>query len=127
VTVAADRSYRRLYATALWRRTSALVIARAAGMCETRGCTNPATTADHVIPAVELYETGRLALFFDLSNLQAACRQCNSRRGARLVNGRRHSAVVAERAAVAWARQYEADQARLARERQQAWPEPRIF
>ena len=47
----------------------------------TPGCSRPAVTADHVVSAWELARAGRLDVFFDPSNLRAACRSCNSRRG----------------------------------------------
>jgi 5-methylcytosine-specific restriction endonuclease McrA len=54
------------------------VIERDGGVCQLSlpGCTFVATTADHVIPR-------SLGGDSDPDNLRAACRPCNSRRGAR--------------------------------------------
>ena len=131
--------YRRWYGSGRWRATSAFVIRRAGAVCEIGGprCTGIATTADHVVAAVELAQRGRLDLFFDLGHLRAACRSCNSRRGAEMVNaGRRgrprapRRVVTAEQAAEAWAAREWAYWARVERERQareRRRPVPRIF
>jgi 5-methylcytosine-specific restriction endonuclease McrA len=65
---------RRLYSTSQWRRTRAVVLYRAGGLCEVRGpkCREIATTAHHVLPS-----STHPHLFFVLSNLQAACGPCN--------------------------------------------------
>ena len=124
--------YRALYGTSLWRKTSRMVVLRAGGRCEvTPGCPRPARTADHIVSAWLLAERGELERFFDLGNLQAACRSCNSRRGALETNARyrgvprRRRVDPAAAAAAAWAARYEADMARLARERERR-PMPRI-
>jgi 5-methylcytosine-specific restriction endonuclease McrA len=61
-----------------WARISRLVIERDGHECQLRlpGCTLVAT-ADHVLPR----SRGGTS---DPENLRAACRSCNSRRGARL-------------------------------------------
>jgi hypothetical protein len=128
--------YRRLYATQRWRSTARFVIARAGGVCEVRGCGRPATSADHhPTPALELYLTGRLELFFDLGNLRASCASCNSRAGAQLRNGKQRLWLLAQSSSEAWAVRYEADQERLRLARERAatapssppWPTPRIY
>jgi 5-methylcytosine-specific restriction endonuclease McrA len=54
------------------------VIERDGGECQLGlpGCTFVATTADHIV-------SRSLGGDSDMSNLRAACRSCNSRRGAR--------------------------------------------
>jgi hypothetical protein len=120
--------YRHLFGLRRWRRVSALVIARAGGRCEvTPSCPRPAVSADHIVPALVLAERGRLDLFFAEDNLRASCLPCNSRRGAALRNARSRGAprrrrvvsVDAERAAIEWAAEYEADALRLERERRE--------
>ena len=61
-----------------WATISRKVIARDGGECQLGlpGCTFVATTADHVVAR-------SLGGDSDMSNLRAACRPCNSRRGAR--------------------------------------------
>jgi hypothetical protein len=138
-TVVSCYAYRHLYGTGRWRVTSAFVIAKAGGVCEIRGprCTGTATTADHVIAAFELAERGRLDLFFDTRYLRAACRSCNSRRGAIEENSRRRGrprprrrVVTAEQVAVEWAERERAYWARVEQERREAERPrrtPRIF
>lgn len=55
-----------------------IVIARDGGRCQLRlpGCTVVATSADHIVPRSRGGTN-------DLTNLRAACRHCNSARGAR--------------------------------------------
>jgi hypothetical protein len=109
------------------------VVARAGGRCEvTPGCPRPGTTADHVIPAAELAQRGELHRFFDPGNLRCACRVCNSRRGAQLVNAGRRGRpraprllVTAEQAAEAWAARERAYWARVERERERQETERR--
>jgi 5-methylcytosine-specific restriction endonuclease McrA len=120
----ASSSYRALYGTARWKRVRRLVLARAGGRCEmTPGCERPASTVDHIVPALELAMTGRLADFYDPALLQAACTTCNTSAGASFGNRRRRHRrrvtvmEVAQEAAIAYAQQYEADMARLGRER----------
>jgi 5-methylcytosine-specific restriction endonuclease McrA len=131
--------YRHLYRTQAWRRLSRAVLARDGYRCATPGCANVATTADHFpVGAWEAFATGRPELFWDLENLIARCRSCNSRAGARVVNSRRRGKRMPRRS-VTWeqveqraleqARQYEASQRRLAAERRQPErrPSPRIY
>jgi len=62
-----------------WARISRLVIERDGGDCQLNlpGCTLEATTADHIVPRSRGGGS-------DMDNLRAACRPCNSRRGARV-------------------------------------------
>jgi len=102
------RDYRSLYGTRLWQKTRLLVLLRDP-LC---ACGQPSTTADHVIPALELARRGRLDLFFALDNLRGACGSCNSRRSAIETNARRRGRprprrrrrfTSAEEMAIAWA------------------------
>lgn len=56
-----------------WRRTSARIIKRDGGLCQLRlpGCTYFADTTDHIVARVHGGTDHE-------SNLQAACRSCNS-------------------------------------------------
>lgn len=60
-----------------WQRTSARIIKRDGGVCQIQlpGCTYTATTTGHVVPKSHGGD--------DDSNLRAACRHCNSSKGAR--------------------------------------------
>jgi len=115
--------YAAWYGTARWKALRRMALARSGGRCEmTPGCTRPATTVDHITPAAELAMTGRLAEFFSPLNVQAACRTCNCASGAAYGNrmrGHRRRVTAAE-AAAEWAAQYQADEARLERERLEA-------
>lgn len=68
-----------LYATPEWKATRLLVLERDGYVCQIRGrrCTHTATEADHII---EVSIRPDLALALD--NLRAACKPCNSSRGA---------------------------------------------
>jgi 5-methylcytosine-specific restriction endonuclease McrA len=124
--------YRSLYQGRRWRLLSKQVLLRDGFRCATPGCPNRADTADHVISAWVLFSTDRPWLFWDPGNLVSRCRSCNSRRGAQERNrryrgvprGARCAAAGAERAAIAWAERYEADQRRLEAARR---PTPRIY
>jgi 5-methylcytosine-specific restriction endonuclease McrA len=61
-----------------WATISRKVIERDGGVCQLSlpGCTVVATTADHIISRSQGGDS-------DPANLRAACRACNSRRGAR--------------------------------------------
>jgi 5-methylcytosine-specific restriction endonuclease McrA len=85
---AVNSPYAVLYRSRAWRKTAAWVIARAGGRCEVCGVRR-ATSADHIVPAAELWESGRIDAFFDTMNLRASCRSCNSRGGAYVANSRR--------------------------------------
>jgi 5-methylcytosine-specific restriction endonuclease McrA len=73
----ADRRYR----TAKWQRLRKAVLARDGHVCQIQGprCTVYATTVDHVLPS-----STHPHLFWDPSNLRAACRRCNFGAGAAL-------------------------------------------
>jgi 5-methylcytosine-specific restriction endonuclease McrA len=127
--------YRHLYRTQAWRKLSKAILARDGYRCATAGCPNVATSADHFpVGAWEAFASGSPELFWDVSNLVARCRSCNSRLGVRRRNARyrgvprrrRVEAIGAERAAREWADQYERDQDQLTRERQEPERAPRL-
>jgi len=64
---------------ATWAALSAAVLERDGHTC--RYCGRPATTADHVIPKAKGGTD-------EMSNLVAACRSCNSGKGARILTRR---------------------------------------
>ena len=63
-----------LYSTAAWQKTRRAILARDGHLCQLRGpkCTRVATTVHHRPPFSQYPH-----LFFDASNLAAACRHCN--------------------------------------------------
>ena len=63
-----------LYSTAAWQKTRRAILARDGRLCQLRGpkCTGIATTVHHLLPSSQYPR-----LFFDASNLAAACRHCN--------------------------------------------------
>jgi 5-methylcytosine-specific restriction endonuclease McrA len=68
-----------------WQTISRRVIERDRGECQLRrpGCTGRATTADHVVArATARLQGWTTAQVNDPSNLVAACRSCNSSKGA---------------------------------------------
>lgn len=67
-----------IYRTKAWRDARARTLARDRGICRINlpGCIGAATEADHI---TELSIGGAP---YDLSNLRAACKPCNSSRGA---------------------------------------------
>jgi len=122
------RDYRSLYGTRLWQKTRLFVLLRDP-LC---ACGQPSTTADHVIPALELARRGRLDLFFALDNLRGACGSCNSRRSAIETNARRRGRprpprrrrfVSAEEMAEVWAAKERAYWASI-EERERSTPRP---
>jgi 5-methylcytosine-specific restriction enzyme A len=73
------------YNTPAWRHARAFVLARDRYLCQVRGprCKGEATEADHV---VAIADGGAM---FDPRNLRAACKPCNSGRGAERTNAMR--------------------------------------
>ena len=68
-----------LYSTRHWReRVRPAVLARDRWTCQVPGCGRPATEAGHRVAVVD---GGAL---YDLTNLEAQCRSCNARDGARI-------------------------------------------
>ena len=79
-SLSSDRSHRRLYNSARWRRTRLAVLA-AHPLCachECRGAGLLATVVHHVRP-----HGGDEGLFFDVHNLQAVAKPCHDRITAR--------------------------------------------
>jgi 5-methylcytosine-specific restriction endonuclease McrA len=68
-----------------WQRVRRMILVRDSFVCQIRdpGCTRVATTVDHI---VELAAGGAR---LDPGNLRAACRRCNSSRGAAFGNRKR--------------------------------------
>jgi 5-methylcytosine-specific restriction endonuclease McrA len=81
----ADRRYR----TAAWQRLRLRVLVRDGYSCQVRGprCRGHANTVHHVLPSSTHPE-----LFWDPSNLQAACHSCNYGGGARIAAANRRTA-----------------------------------
>ena len=74
-----ERPRDRRYGSRRWRRLAKRILLRDRYICRVApGCPEPATVADHIIPASpELADS----LFFSEANLRAACRQHNIARG----------------------------------------------
>jgi 5-methylcytosine-specific restriction endonuclease McrA len=72
------------YQTRQWKALAYAIRDRDRGLCQIRakGCTTWATAVDHVTSPVEGGD------FWDPANLRAACRPCNSSRGAALAHAR---------------------------------------
>jgi 5-methylcytosine-specific restriction endonuclease McrA len=64
----------RRYSSVAWRRLRRAIILRDGGLCQVRGprCTRIATSAHHKRPSSQHPE-----LFWDPTNLEAACTPCN--------------------------------------------------
>jgi len=80
-----DGVYRRersadLYHTARWTKLSAAFRAThpLCAECQARGIIRPATVVDHIVPYPICAD-----YFFDRSNLQALCSDCNHKKGQR--------------------------------------------
>lgn len=78
---------KRVYTTSAWRSARRRVLERDGWRCQVKlpGCLGRANAADHII---ERFEGGA---DFDLENLQATCKPCNSKK---------HMDVLARRAKV---------------------------
>jgi 5-methylcytosine-specific restriction endonuclease McrA len=70
------------YARTDYQTNRRLVLEAAGWRCQWPGCTNVATTADHITPLA-------LGGTHHLSNLRASCRACNSRGGVKITNALR--------------------------------------
>ena len=70
-----------------WKNLRRLVLERDRWTCQIKGpkCIQAATCVDHKVARADGGD------FYDLANLQAACRPCNAAGGAKLAN-RRHRA-----------------------------------
>ncbi len=82
----ADRRYR----TQAWQRLRLEVLARDAYVCQIQGprCRGCANTVHHILPS-----STHPHLFWDPSNLQAACSRCNYGHGASVAATNRHAAL----------------------------------
>ena len=123
-------AYKALYGTKRWKSVRRLVLARAGGVCEmTAGCPNVATTVDHIVPALELAMTGRLAEFYDPLLLRAACRPCNASGGASFGNRHRRRRRQQDRQDVlaGWAARENAYWAEVERRAGRPSPRPAIW
>jgi HNH endonuclease len=67
------------YSTARWQKLRRAILRRDGRLCQIRGrrCTGIATTVHHILPA-----STHPHLFWEPSNLQAACKPCNYGDGA---------------------------------------------
>jgi 5-methylcytosine-specific restriction endonuclease McrA len=71
----------RRYSTARWQRLRRAVLAHYGQVCQLQGprCTGYATTVHHLVPSSQAPH-----LFWEPSNLVAACRRCNYGDGSRV-------------------------------------------
>jgi 5-methylcytosine-specific restriction endonuclease McrA len=71
----------RLYSTARWQRLRKQVLAYYGHTCQIQGprCTDHATTVHHLVPSSQAPH-----LFWEPTNLVAACRRCNYGDGSRI-------------------------------------------
>ena len=103
----------RRYSTAAWQKLRRAVLHRDGYACQIRGprCRGHATSVHHIIPSSQAPE-----LFWEPSNLAAACGRCNYGDGARVAHENRRETIAKLRALV-WEQQAEIDSltARLAR------------
>jgi hypothetical protein len=79
----------RRYSTARWQRLRRAVLARDGHICRIEGprCVGYANTAHHVLPS-----STHPHLFFEPSNVVAACSRCNFGGGANIAAGNRRAA-----------------------------------
>jgi 5-methylcytosine-specific restriction endonuclease McrA len=80
-TVSRGRMSDRRYSTARWQRLRKAVLVHYGHVCQVQGprCTGYATTVHHLVPSSQAPQ-----LFWEPSNLVAACRRCNYGDGARV-------------------------------------------
>ena len=111
----------RRYGTAAWKRTRRVVLQRDGHTCQVGapGCTIRATTVHHILPSSQHPE-----LFFQLDNLQAACRACNSHGQLVRSDNRANRQTIAHLEAIVEQQQDEIDELRRQLE-QNAEPAPR--
>jgi 5-methylcytosine-specific restriction endonuclease McrA len=101
------------YSTAAWQKLRKAVLARDGHVCQIRGlrCRGQATSVHHLIPSSQAPE-----LFWEPTNLVAACGRCNYGDGARVAAGNRRQLIEDLRALVEEQQQQIAEMAeRLAR------------
>jgi 5-methylcytosine-specific restriction endonuclease McrA len=80
----------RRYSTARWQRLRKAVLAQYGHVCQVQGprCTGYATTVHHLIPSSQAPD-----LFWEPSNLAAACRRCNYGDGSRVAADNRRQQI----------------------------------
>jgi 5-methylcytosine-specific restriction endonuclease McrA len=103
----------RRYSTAAWQKLRRAVLARDGYVCQIQGprCRGYATSVHHLVPSSQAPE-----LFWEPSNLAAACGRCNYGGGARVAAENTRQTIESLRVLV-WEQQAEIDRliARLAR------------
>jgi hypothetical protein len=122
----------RRYSTARWQRLRRAVLAHYGYICQLEGprCTGYATTVHHLVPSSQAPQ-----LFWEPSNLVAACRRCNYGDGSRVASENRRQQIAYLQQLVVEHQQQIAQMAeRLARYENGSSPEaalnrpvPRIF
>jgi 5-methylcytosine-specific restriction endonuclease McrA len=103
----------RRYSTARWQRLRKAVLAHYGYVCQLEGprCTGYATTVHHLVPSSQAPH-----LFWEPSNLAAACGRCNYGDGARIAAENTRRTIESLRALVVEQQQQIAEMAeRLAR------------
>jgi 5-methylcytosine-specific restriction endonuclease McrA len=95
----------RRYSTARWQQLRKAVLARDGYYCQIQGprCKLAASTVDHIVPSSQ-----RPDLFWEQSNLRAACRPCNYSAGAALAAANTRQTIAQLRSLVEQ-QQYEID------------------
>ncbi|HET6641740.1 MAG TPA: HNH endonuclease [Gaiellaceae bacterium] len=85
------------YSTAAWQRLRKAVLARDGHLCQIQGprCTGDASTVHHLIPSSQAPH-----LFWDPSNLVAACTRCNYGGGSRVAHANTRQTIEHLRALV---------------------------
>jgi 5-methylcytosine-specific restriction endonuclease McrA len=80
----------RRYSTARWQRLRRAVLAHYGHVCQLEGprCTGYATTVHHLVPSSQAPH-----LFWEPSNLVAACRRCNYGDGSRIAADNRRRQI----------------------------------
>jgi 5-methylcytosine-specific restriction endonuclease McrA len=80
----------RRYSTARWQRLRKAVLAHYGYVCQLEGprCTGYATTVHHLVPSSQAPH-----LFWEPSNLVAACRRCNYGGGSRVASDNRRQQI----------------------------------
>jgi 5-methylcytosine-specific restriction endonuclease McrA len=95
----------RRYSTARWQRLRRAVLAHYGYVCQVEGprCTGYATTVHHLVPSSQAPH-----LFWEPTNLVAACRRCNYGDGSRIAAENTRQTIAKLRTLV-WEQQAEID------------------